>query len=83
MARSPTKSELEERAKGPKFVSRRLVAAWILHKDPSTTDAQLNKALSALAADEDRHALRDASYYRKLWRKGLLPPAPPEDPRVW
>lgn len=69
--------------KSGSFVSRRLLVSWLWGKDPTLTDAQVNRALEALTAEEDRHALRDASYYRRLWRRGMLPPPPPTDPRSW
>jgi len=64
-------------------VTRRLVAAWLLEMDPYITDERLNRELQALNLPNDKFVRKDGSHYRRLWKRGRLPPCPESDPRKW
>ena len=62
--------------------TRRLLAAWLFHKDPWISDVEVNRAFEALDTSGDRSRPKDASHFRKLWRQGRLE-VPESDPRTW
>lgn len=64
-------------------ITRRLVAAWLFHKDPYISDKELNEALRDIEAPHDRFLRKDGSHYRNLHTRGRLPPVPDSDPRKW
>lgn len=64
-------------------ITARLVAAWMFHRDPYLSDADLNRALAEIDMPHDRFVRKDGSHYRRLWKQGRLPPPPDTDPRTW